>query len=265
MSRALASEVLRCYADVLRVGRVTVNGTKLAWKTSTSNDDQLVNFSAVFTEALRGVVDDSLLRQVTHWFCKSVSINYGLSEILALLQRRLGEPAGARCSVLTRGPTGAVAVDYSVDVVPAQTMRVRVAWKEKDNIVCCSPESAKRVVCGTLSYIETEFPLPPGRDFRPTYCVQMQLKGSRASEIVRTVVRTWCGTGPDPVELVSPETPLHSVEEDDPSPRRPSRSLPRLLPCLLGRSAVSAQPGEVLPGPCKPSTVCGQRRERVSL
>jgi len=280
MSRVLAAEVLRWYADVLRVGRLTVNGTKLAWRTSTSNDDQLSDFSTVFTDALRGVIDDSHLRQVTHWFCKSVSINYGLSEILSLLQHRLGESAGARCSVMTRSATGAVLVDYSVDIVSAQTMRVRVTWNGKDNIISCSPETAKRTVRGTLSYIETEFPIPPGQDFRPTYSVQMQLRGSRATELLRTVARSWCGSVPDSVELVSPETPLHSAEDDDVSPRRPPRSLPRLFPCLLGSRggiALAQQWCEVpspqkcvlrrgsMPSPRKPCAVREQCSELVSL
>lgn len=254
MPRVLAAEVLKSYADVLRVGRLTVNGTDLAWQTSTSNDDQLSDFAVVFTDALRGLVDESHLRQVTHWFCKSVSINYGLSEILALLQRRLGEPLGARCSVMTRSPSGAVMVDYSVDVVSARSMRVRVSWRGRDNIICCSPESAKKTVRGTLSSIETEFPIPPSQDFRPTYSVQMQLRGSRASELVRAVARSWYGSLPDPVELVSPDTPLRSAQgEADGSPNRPSRTLPRLFPCLLGRTAVgSAQMVEV-PAPRKPS------------
>jgi len=219
LPQALADEVLWQYADVLRVGRLTLNGRELTWNNSTSNDAQLSGFCETFIGALKEVpalagVEGSDLCQATHWFCKAVSINYALSELLCLLQKRLGERLGAVCSVATSGPSGNVLVEYAVTVTERRSMLVRVNWRGQGNIICCNPKTAKKTVKGTLSYVETEFPIPLDPSFRPTYRIQMKLQSSRPTEFINKVSRSISGLGvrrTDAVQEVSPLAPLRSV------------------------------------------------------
>mmetsp|Transcript_123815 Transcript_123815/g.358121 ORF Transcript_123815/g.358121 Transcript_123815/m.358121 type:complete len:309 (-) Transcript_123815:89-1015(-) len=212
----LADEVLCQYADVLRVGCVTVNNQHISWDNSASNDAQLQGFCDSFVGALRrlpqlrGVPDDDLI-QAAHWFCKSVSINYALAELLALLQQRLGERLGAMCSVRTCGPDGRVLVEYSLRVTEERRMLVRVSWKGTGNIICCNPKTAKRTVSGTLSYVETEFPIALEGAFRPTYGIRMRLKKSKRSQLMSKVVSTLTGRKNAQLEEVSPNAPLRST------------------------------------------------------
>mmetsp|Transcript_49579 Transcript_49579/g.144119 ORF Transcript_49579/g.144119 Transcript_49579/m.144119 type:complete len:301 (+) Transcript_49579:48-950(+) len=213
----LAEEVLCQYADVLRVGCVTLNGERIAWDTSASNDAQLRGFCTSFVTGLRKLpelegVDRADICQAAHWFCKSVSINYALAELLAMLQQRIGERLGALCSVRTCGPDGKVLVDYSVQITAERRMVVRVTWRGKGNIICCKPKTAKKTVSGTLSYVETEFPIPLDQDFKPSYSISMALKaqGSKPSQLMSKVVQTFGRGKPGQLEEVSPTAPLRS-------------------------------------------------------
>mmetsp|Transcript_82494 Transcript_82494/g.231370 ORF Transcript_82494/g.231370 Transcript_82494/m.231370 type:complete len:295 (+) Transcript_82494:113-997(+) len=211
----LAEEVLCQYADVLRVGCVTVNDERISWDNGTSNDAQLQGFCDSFVGALRRLpqlegVPDSDLIQAAHWFCKSVSINYALAELLALLQMRIGEQMGAVCSVRTCGPDGRVLVEYSLRVTPERRMVVRVSWRGTGNIICCNPRTAKKNISGTLTYVETEFPIPLEGAFRPTYSIRMRLKKSRSSQLMSKVVSTFYGRKRAQLEEVSPHAPLRS-------------------------------------------------------
>lgn len=211
----LAQEVLCQYADVLRVGSLTLNGVRVSWDTSSSNSGQLESFNSKFLTALRRVPGLSCASvvdfcQVSHWFCKAVSINYALSEVLMLLQERLGERFGAVCSVRTCASDGTQLVSYSV-IVGCTTMRVQVRWTGKGNIICCYPKTGQSKVKGTLSHVETEFPLAPEADFRPTYRIHMKLRRSRTRRLLSKVTRPFIGPGRcPPVEEVSPEAPLRS-------------------------------------------------------
>jgi hypothetical protein len=185
----LADEVLRQYADVLRVGHVVVNGMDVSWDTSASNSVQLQHFTTQFGKALRQIpelasLDDATFCNTAYWFCKVVSINYVLSEVLGLLKQKVG----AVCSINTCNQKGGQSlVSYRVDVRSKRAMRVSMAWHSKDNVVSCEPRTGKRRSQGTLSCVETVFPLPPDPDFVPTYTLHLRLKGSRSSRLFSAV------------------------------------------------------------------------------
>merc|ERR1712187_873368 len=101
-------EILRKYADVLRVGRIVLNGTIVQWDTNhASNIAQLRGFSTALISALsrRGDAnsfDQSTLRDAVYCVCKAVSINYVLSDVLDLVSGRVGEP----CTITTSRKDG---------------------------------------------------------------------------------------------------------------------------------------------------------------
>jgi hypothetical protein len=215
LPQLLADEVLRQYADVLRVGHVVVNGKDVSWDTSASNSVQLHHFTVEFVKALRQCpelsnLDDSTFCNTAYWFCKVVSINYALSEVLDLLTQKIG----AVCSIntCTKGGQSQSLVSYRVDVRSKHAMRVSMAWQGKDNVVACDPKTGKRRSKGTLSRVETVFPLPPDFDFVPTYTLHMRLKGSRTSRLISAVA---CTNNKDQVasceERLCVRSPLHSA------------------------------------------------------
>merc|ERR1712110_1190300 len=129
LPQPLAKEILQQYADVLRVGRINVNGSEVLWKTQTSKELQLQAFVAAFSEALRQApsmaeLDDETMCQALYCFCKSVSINYALSEILQFIRCRISNACGIR----TCGEGGKPLVSYNVEVGPSCVMRVCVSW-----------------------------------------------------------------------------------------------------------------------------------------
>jgi len=211
----LAEEIVQQYADVLRVGRVLVNGSEVCWSTSGSTPSQLEAFSVAFCRALRSLpesqgLEDAVLHQAVYWFCKIVSINYVLCEVLHVIKEKVGK----ECSIRTSGHGGRSIVDYCVEVQPDHLMRVHLTWKEKGNIIHCDPKTARKKVKGTLSSLETVFPIPPNECFTPTYSLNLNVKKSYKEAIVSKVAwmaknkkqRQRCREG----ECIYPDSPLHS-------------------------------------------------------
>lgn len=208
----LADEILRSYADVLRVGRLTLNGSPLHWNHSAANTTQLADFSSTFVGALGRLpeldgVKETDLHQIVHLFCKAVSINYALSELLMLLQNRLGARLGGVVSVRTSGPDGGALVDYDVRVSSQRRVQVKVLWRGTGNIICCNPRTAKRSVQGTMRSVETEFPIDLDHQFTPTYRIAMQLKRSRSAQVLSALACATSARQPS-TEEVSPTAPL---------------------------------------------------------
>mmetsp|Transcript_52080 Transcript_52080/g.134299 ORF Transcript_52080/g.134299 Transcript_52080/m.134299 type:complete len:285 (+) Transcript_52080:30-884(+) len=211
LPQPLAEEILWQYADVLRVGHLRLNGREIRWDTSASNLQQLQSFCKEFVGGFRQLEplaswEDAVLCRAVHWFCKVVSINYVLSEVLDLLRQTLG----AQCAIRTTGDRGASLVEYSAEVRPDCSMRICVSFKGKGNIICCDPATRKKQIRGTLSSLETEFPLPPGIGFSPEYHLQMTLKGSQTSQFVQWAARTCAATQTRPRQIVSLEAPLRT-------------------------------------------------------
>mmetsp|Transcript_52081 Transcript_52081/g.134302 ORF Transcript_52081/g.134302 Transcript_52081/m.134302 type:complete len:285 (+) Transcript_52081:85-939(+) len=211
LPQPLEEEILRQYADVLRVGHLRLNGREIRWDTSASNLQQLQSFCKEFVGGFRQLEplaswEDAVLCRAVHWFCKVVSINYVLSEVLDLLRQTLG----AQCAIRTTGDRGASLVEYSAEVRPDCSMRICVSFKGKGNIICCDPSTGKKQIKGTLSSLETEFPLPPGIGFSPEYHLQMTLKGSQTSQFVQWAARTCAATQTRPRQIVSLEAPLRT-------------------------------------------------------
>lgn len=206
----LAADIVQQYADVLRVGRMRVNGSEVCWSTSGSTPSQLKALSAAFCGTLRKLpeskdLEDGVLCQALYWFCKVVSINYALFEVLHLVNEKVGK----ECTIRTSGKGGKSIVDYSVEVRADQLMRVKVSWSEKGNIIYCDPRTAKKTVKGTLSSLVTEFPMQPNALFTPTYSLDIQVNTSYKQKLISKIA---CATtnqrGHGSCILL--DTPLHS-------------------------------------------------------
>jgi hypothetical protein len=174
-----AKEVHQQYADVLRAGKIRLNGEWVIWCTNTSTELQLASFHAAFVAKLNSVTSlitdtDVTLRNVPYLFCKAVSFNYVLIEVLELLKRK----TGAACTIETRSSLGDSLVEYSVDFLPENVMQVCVTFNGQGNVVCHDPENAETQVKGTLSCLKAEIPLPPKADFSPVYSLGLSLDGS---------------------------------------------------------------------------------------
>lgn len=208
----LAEEIVQQYADVLRVGRVMVNGAEVCWDTSGSTRSQLQAFSVAFCGALRKLpesnsLEDSVLCQAVYWFCKVVSINYVLCEVLDVVKEKVGR----ECSITTTGRAGRIVMEYGVEVQPNQMMRVHVTWTEKGNIIHCDPKTAKKQVKGTLSSLATVFPMPPNPCFIPTYSLDMTVKRSYKEQLISGVVCVAKRQRRRGGECIYVDSPLHST------------------------------------------------------
>lgn len=196
----VVQDILRQYADVLRVGRLVVNGGVVKWNTAgASTANQLHYFCASLHAALRQLPEatglgDVILARSAYWLCKALSINYALAEVLEAVSRKVG----GLCCIEAHEDRFQDPVDYSVRLSKVSrlggtvrgyghTLGVSLDWKGKDNIVARDPATAERVVKGTLSRLETEFPLPPARGYAPRYTLQLQLKRSLASQVMSTM------------------------------------------------------------------------------
>jgi len=212
LPQPVAEEILRRYADVLRVGSLEVNGEIVKWMTDTSTELQLRHFCDALFDRLRQLKElsqasDDVLRQASYWVCKAVSINYALIEVLLLVKRKVG----VMCTIETRDDAGGL-VSYSIEARPTQVMHIRLSWRGKNNIVYRDPHTAAKKVKGTLSCLETEFCLPPAQRFAPSYRLQMKFERSMAAKFVSTVTcrDTRSADGVYPVETILIEDPLHS-------------------------------------------------------
>jgi len=207
----LAAEILQQYADVLRVGRVIVNGAEVCWSTAGSTASQLKAFSEAFCEALRKLpesqeLEDAVLSQAVYWFCKVVSINYVLCEVLQVVKAKVGK----ECSISTSSRGGRSIVDYCVEVRPDEMMRVHLVWSEKGNIVHCDPITSKKTVKGTLSSLATEFPIRASACYIPSYSLHMKVNKSYKQKMISKVTCVAKGRRRQSGECVFIETPLHS-------------------------------------------------------
>jgi len=206
----VTQEILRRYADILRVGSIEVNSQTIRWDTKTSTEGQLQNFSDVLFDRLRHLPElirasDETLRQSTFWVCKAVSINYALYEVLMLVRRK----AGCMCTIETEDLKGGL-VSYAIEVRPDQMVHLRLCWRGKDNIVYRDPKTASRKVKGTLSCVETKFPLPPVKRFAPAYKLHMKFKRSLAAKFASTMACKDAKKKQGAAETVLIEDPLLS-------------------------------------------------------
>eukprot|EP00439_Symbiodinium_sp_Y106_P025766 s1994_g3.t1 len=128
----LVQETLRRYADLLRVGLVSVNDEVVRWSSDTSKELQLRSFCEAFVDKLRSLkelsrLDDAILRLSSYWVCKAFSINYALHEVLTLIQRRVG----MFCTIETREDRASALVSYSVEARSSHRLAVRMRWRGK--------------------------------------------------------------------------------------------------------------------------------------
>lgn len=264
---AIKDEILRRYADVLRVGSVRVSrqggdpggGDVVSWDTDTSTELQLRGFCEAFFGKLRGMPElegtcDAALGQAVYWYCKAVSINYALIEVLLLVKRKVG----TMCTIETRQEGGGKLVEYAVQVrgPPVRGLVVSLIWRGKDNIVYRNPVTCQSEVKGTLSCLETEFGIPPEHGFAPAYNLRMRFKKSLARRFVTHVQgAVVCSGFPSekgkpvfPVERIFIEEPLRTPAFPlDEGPAWPSAD--SALDSSLGASAAcaSASAGAAVP------------------
>mmetsp|Transcript_31469 Transcript_31469/g.57850 ORF Transcript_31469/g.57850 Transcript_31469/m.57850 type:complete len:316 (+) Transcript_31469:44-991(+) len=200
-------EILTTYADVLRVGRAVINGREVTWETTAAAEEKLQSCATAIVGAWQELpqladCDETFFHKALFYFCKAVSINYGLAEVLELVRRKFGTTS----SIKTCG--GGALVTYGMDMLDDLTMRIYLRFDGKDNIIFISPNTGKAKVRGTLMHVETEFKLPICTHNAPTYRVQLRKKGSRTSQLFSTVARTVLRRKHRRTKVVSPAEPL---------------------------------------------------------
>lgn len=150
------------YNDILRVGKMRINGDLVQWETAGPVTMQLQNFIETIFAKLQSTydaVDEILLQKAVFLFCKAVSMNYAMVNVLELLHRKFGEP----CTVHSNCRQGA-RLEYRLEIRPGDDGLVCVAnlqWRLQNNVtIMPSPEGdacAEGAVKGTLSSVQTEF------------------------------------------------------------------------------------------------------------
>jgi len=152
-----------------------------------------------------GKASDEVLQQAIYWVCKAVSINYALIEVLLLVRRK----AGCMCTIETADALGCM-VTYVIEARPKQMVHIRICWRGKNNIVYRDPLTASKKVKGTLSCMETEFPLPPVKRFAPAYRLHIEFKRSLSAKLASTMTCKDVRSKHGVAETVLIEDPLHS-------------------------------------------------------
>lgn len=187
--------------------------------------------------------------------CKAVSINYALVEVLFLVRDKVG----VLCTIETRDGGGGASVSYSLQVSPSQTLRLRMSWRKKHNIVYRNPRTAETTVKGTLASLETEFRLPPEPGVPQAYRLHLKYKRSMKAKIVSKVSCT--DNQVAPTETLMMTAPLRTEEQSQAAPpaksdnsdysgkslplpmgeRSPSSSTPALKESLMSFKAQSVK------------------------
>eukprot|EP00930_Biecheleria_cincta_P027380 TRINITY_DN19244_c0_g1_i1.p1 TRINITY_DN19244_c0_g1~~TRINITY_DN19244_c0_g1_i1.p1 ORF type:complete len:469 (-),score=72.44 TRINITY_DN19244_c0_g1_i1:17-1372(-) len=183
----MAAEVLRRYSDLLRVGRLRVNGEVVTWETNTSTELQLQSLSDNLGAKLRELLPEqepSVLSQAVLCLCKAVSINYALIEVLLLVRQRLG----VFCTIETREDNGGATVEYVLDVLPGPSLRASLEWSKAGNIIYRDPHTGSKKVKGTISNLSARFKLPPTPGSVPDYRVEMRLRKTFVAHVATKFV-----------------------------------------------------------------------------
>jgi len=207
LRKPAADEVVRSYNDVLRTGRILVDGEAVEWDTDTTTELQLQNFCEVFWERLRGMekmtrCDGDTLHELAYWFCKAVSISY--LPLMDLLRE-----VGATCVGKT-DEADAPLLQYSLDV-QNDTEPLAVAKLEwlgaGGNLLTVDPMSGNREVKGQLRQLHTSFPVPVSQGYRPTYEFDLQFPAParKAGLISKLMTRRRVRVRPQGVTLSSDE------------------------------------------------------------
>lgn len=244
-------EILRQYADVLRVGRVKLNGEIISWACGGTPQQKFVGFCDAFFAGLRRLselasIEDAVLQRTAYWFCKVVSINYVFADVLRLVEQKVG----VVCSIETSSAGGEGLAEYNAEVrqttSAGPSLCVGIDWKGLDNIVYLHPATAEREVKGTLTRLETEFTLPPKSGFMPTYSLQMSLRHG-ATRIMSQAARydrrarlaeSFHQDGPVLLQL---SLPLEGHPEEEPASRMAtSASSPNLAVAADSQMSTSA-------------------------
>lgn len=187
-------EICKHYADIVRVGKLTLNETSLKWDVSGNKDVDVKSFCEAFQFRMRHLnsldssltMDDQTLAKTCYWVCKGLSINYVLVEVLTWLKSLLGMKPESFCR-LGMEPEN---VDYFVDVLEGGCrLRVGLMWRWTGNVIEYF-SNGQKLVRGTLQKLHTEFACPPLSDFKPQYRLSgVSLKKSRTARAAAAITR----------------------------------------------------------------------------
>lgn len=181
MPKEYVEEILNNYADVIRTGSLTVNGATVSWVTEDcTSRQQLENFCDVLLMKLRSLpelarLNEEEMCQAVFLYCKSVSLNYVVMDVLLMLQQEFGE----LCTIETYS-RGACLLSYGLLVREGPRGPVllpRLKWTKPNNVVgepAHEENHVSRCVKGTLSSIYTEFPLALEPGHVPDYSIRLQ-------------------------------------------------------------------------------------------
>mmetsp|Transcript_41445 Transcript_41445/g.117329 ORF Transcript_41445/g.117329 Transcript_41445/m.117329 type:complete len:280 (+) Transcript_41445:122-961(+) len=219
-----AEQILTRYADLLRVGQLCINGRRVFWNTNAANRLQLERFCAAFVGELKQLpavraLEDEVLLKAAHLVCKALSINYVLGELMSVIRSRLKGKATDMYSISANG-SSSPRPEYGVDVAAdGGTVRAYVRWTGRGNIVCCDGRTAKMKVKGTLSHVETRFPMSPEPGFMPVYSMRVELQRSRLERFTSRLGHACNATaGPSrlpSVDQLQPGDPFVVSEADE--------------------------------------------------
>mmetsp|Transcript_10422 Transcript_10422/g.23569 ORF Transcript_10422/g.23569 Transcript_10422/m.23569 type:complete len:390 (-) Transcript_10422:9-1178(-) len=170
MHASAAEEVVRLYNDVLRTGSLVINGEAAKWDTDTTTELQLKNFCNVFWQRLRCIdklacLDWDTIQETAYWFCKAVSVSYlPMVELL----REVGATSIGKASQEAGSGLMQYSLDVTNDIEPALLATMR--WQGSGgNLMTVNLTSGDKEVKGQLRQLQTSFPVPVGRSYRPTY------------------------------------------------------------------------------------------------
>mmetsp|Transcript_20790 Transcript_20790/g.37871 ORF Transcript_20790/g.37871 Transcript_20790/m.37871 type:complete len:393 (-) Transcript_20790:52-1230(-) len=183
MHASAAEEVVRLYNDVLRTGSLVIDGEAVRWDTNTTTELQLRNFCDVFWRRLRGIdklssLDWDTLQETAYWFCKAVSVSYlPMVELL----REVGATSIGKASEEAGVDLMQYSLDVTNDIEPALLATMR--WKGSGgSLMTVNLTSGDKEVKGQLRQLQTSFPVPVGRSYRPTYEFDLHFPAPAASK-----------------------------------------------------------------------------------
>jgi len=207
MDNILSEVAISQYADLLRIGKLTINDALIQWKAfGIQRRDILQTFKAQFTAALDadgGITCPKSGNKINFtgndkdvlwfWVMKAVSINYSLFEVMIFLQSHLARNSGKKKRRIITIETHNQSyqkhlVSYSFRLYESYG-EIFLNWKKGENISSCDPVTAHRSHHGHISQISTCFPFPLIAEYRPIYKIQGELSDQYRNGVSRSLLK----------------------------------------------------------------------------
>jgi len=203
MNSAYMQACVSQYNDVLRAGKMKVNGVLLEW-TSTSSTDTIGSMysfrDTIFAcERVPSVWREEELDELLYCIMKALSFQFALMDVLKALEKELG--TGSLPSLENEG------LQYSVELKEAGCT-AKVEWTKPAKIYTLDPASIEcdKLLCGTIKRLFTQFVFPVAVQQPLQYKVEM-VAPRRIMMLLRRQMHKDIG-----VTVVAPLVPPAAVE-----------------------------------------------------